>query len=392
MPQVHRTPIPLRHYSHLSAETVDRLFLCAPQPVSDTDPIRRQAVALGATLYVPATRPRLAEAIRRRVAAGAASIVIDLEDAVADRDAPTAMAQVRDALDEFRDEPVPAALFVRARSTGQLESLTERLTPAHQLTGFVLPKFTAASGAASLTAVRDTGEHLGRRLFAMPILETPDVVYRETRDAELQDIRDLLRAHRDHILAVRLGATDICGLFGIRRDRDLTIYDVRVASDAIAGIVNVLGRAADGFVITGPVWEHIPTHERMFAPTLRHTPFREHNATVFRSELVNRDLDALLREIALDRANGITGKTAIHPAHVAPVHVLSTVTHEEYSDAQDILRDATGGAQASRYRNKMNELRPHRSWADAVLDRAAVFGVTKPDVNFVDLLTAWSEA
>jgi len=38
----------------------------------------------------------------------------------------------------------------------------------------------------------------------------------------------------------------------------------------------------------------------------------------------------------------------------------------------------------------MNELKPHRNWALDVLDRAAVFGVAKHDVNFVDLLTAWA--
>ena len=225
----------------------------------------------------------------------------------------------------------------------------------------------------------------------MPVLETPEIVHRETRDAELVTIRDLLNRHRERVLAVRIGATDMCGLFGIRRDRDVTIYDVRVASDVIAAIVNVLGRSdGTGFTITGPVWEYFANHERMFAPTLRHTPFREHDAVYFRKHLVSRDLDGLLREIALDRANGITGKTVIHPVHVGVVHALSVVTDEEYADALDILDRDGGGAQASTYGNKMNELKPHRNWAQAVLDRAHVFGVTRPDVNFVDLLTEWS--
>ena len=48
----------------------------------------------------------------------------------------------------------------------------------------------------------------------------------------------------------------------------------------------------------------------------------------------------------------------------------------------------TGGVQASTYRNKMNELKPHRNWALRVIDRAAAFGVTRQGVSFVDLLTA----
>jgi citrate lyase beta subunit len=211
----------------------------------------------------------------------------------------------------------------------------------------------------------------------------------EARDTELARISECLNTYRRHVLAVRIGATDMCGMFGIRRDRDLTIYDVRVAADAIASIINYLGRCdGTGHVVTGPVWEYFADHERLFRPTLRQTPFAEHDAVLFRQHLVSRDIDGLLREIALDRANGMHGKTVIHPTHVAAVHALSAVTHEEYHDAVDIIGGQAGGVRPSTYRNKMNELKPHRHWAQAVLDRAHVFGVTNPNITFVDLLTA----
>ena len=54
-------------------------------------------------------------------------------------------------------------------------------------------------------------------------------------------------------------------------------------------------------------------------------------------ELIRKDLDGLIREVALDKANGLIGKTVIHPSHVAAVHALSVVTLEEYTDAIDIL-------------------------------------------------------
>ena len=99
--------------------------------------------------------------------------------------------------------------------------------------------------------------------------------------------------------------------------------------DVISAIVNHLGRNdGSGFVITGPVWEYFADHERMFRPLLRQTPFVDQEAVRFRQQLVSSDLDALLREVALDRANGIQGKTVIHPSHVAAVHALSAVTHE----------------------------------------------------------------
>jgi hypothetical protein len=42
----------------------------------------------------------------------------------------------------------------------------------------------------------------------------------------------------------------------------------------------------------------------------------------------------------------------------------------------------------SGYSNKMNEVRPHRRWAEKVHDRAAVFGVANRGVSHVDILTA----
>lgn len=188
---------------------------------------------------------------------------------------------------------------------------------------------------------------------------------------------------------VRIGATDLCGALGIRRDRDHTIYDVKVVADAIADIVNRLGRTdGTGFVVTAPVWEYFADHERLFRPLLRTTPFAEHDAVRFRDKLVGRDLDGLLREISLDRANGLCGKTVIHPTHVAAVHALSVVTHEEYQDAADVVEAEAGGVRRSEYRNKMNEPKPHRIWAQHVLRRAKVFGVANEGVTFVDFLTA----
>jgi citrate lyase beta subunit len=108
-----------------------------------------------------------------------------------------------------------------------------------------------------------------------------------------------------------------------------------------------------------------------------------------RAELIANDLDGLIREVALDRANGLSGKSVIHPSHVGPVHALSVVTHEEYADAVDVMSTgAAGGAAASSFGNKMNESKPHTAWAERILVRAQVFGVARESVSFVDLLAA----
>jgi hypothetical protein len=171
----------------------------------------------------------------------------------------------------------------------------------------------------------------------------------------------------------------------------MTAYDVQIVASVIADVVNVLGRAdGTGFTVTGPVWEYFRVQERMFKPQLRRSPFLEGEVEELRETLIEHDLDGLLREISLDRANGLLGKTCIHPSHVMPVHALSVVSHEEYSDAQDILRPERlgGGVLRSAYTNKMNEVKPHRAWAERTLQRAEVFGVADEEIGFVDLLAA----
>ena len=72
------------------------------------------------------------------------------------------------------------------------------------------------------------------------------------------------------------------------------------------------------------------------------------------------------------------------------VHALNVVTHEEYCDAADILHEdrSGGGVLRSSYTNKMNEVKPHRAWAERTLRRAEVFGVAREDIGFVELLAA----
>jgi citrate lyase beta subunit len=225
----------------------------------------------------------------------------------------------------------------------------------------------------------------------MPVLESPELLHLETRAGALAATAAVLDKHRDRIPAVRLGVTDFCSTYGLRRPPDMTAYDVQLVASAIGDVVNVFGRAdGTGYTVTGPVWEYFRVQERMFKPQLRRSPFSGRGADALRNLLIEHDMDGLLQEIELDRANGLLGKTCIHPSHVAPVHALSVVSHEEFSDAADILRTGPGGGGVLRsaYTNKMNEVKPHRAWAERTMLRAEVFGVARDGVDFVDLLAA----
>ncbi len=382
----------IAHFHHLDAAQRSKLFLKPPQVISADAQRDVLATALGATLYIPADRADLAATIAKRASEGICSMVLDLEDAIDECRLADAAQNAVNALTQLATSggAHTAAIFVRVRTFGCIDIVVDKLAGRpNVLAGFVIPKFSAATGADYLAGIEAAAGKLGKRLYTMPVLESEPILYRESRDAELQGIAEILGSHRDTVLAVRIGATDLCGALGIRRDRDHTIYDVKVVADAIADIVNRLGRTdGTGFVVTAPVWEYFADHERLFRPLLRTTPFAEHDAVRFRDKLVGRDLDGLLREISLDRANGLCGKTVIHPTHVAAVHALSVVTHEEYQDAADVVEAEAGGVRRSEYRNKMNEPKPHRIWAQHVLRRAKVFGVANEGVTFVDFLTA----
>ncbi|MGK4905817.1 HpcH/HpaI aldolase/citrate lyase family protein [Streptomyces albus] len=385
----------MRHFRQLTPERLSALFHRAPAEFTPDAPASTLAVALGATLYSPATRPALAEDVRKQAARGVVSMVLCLEDSIADSEVPAAednlVRQLRALADEGRDDELPL-LFVRVRDAGQIPALVRRLGAAVRLlSGFVLPKFTEDHSVPFLEALTEAESSCGRRLFAMPVLESPELLHRETRTDTLAGIVRTLDKYRDRVLALRLGVTDFCSAYGLRRTPEMTAYDVQIVASVIADVVNVLGRAdGTGFTVTGPVWEYFRPQERMFKPQLRQSPFRSGRAEDVRAALIEHDMDGLLREIELDRANGLLGKTCIHPSHVAPVHALSVVSHEEFCDATDVLRPERGGGGVLRsaYTNKMNEVKPHRAWAERTLLRGEVFGVAREGVSFVELLAA----
>src|SRR5579875_880788 len=342
----------MRHFDFLGEAERDVLFEHAPQPFRAGDDPATLGLALGATLYCPGTRPQLASDIARRAAAGVTSVVVCLEDAVADAELPAAeinaVAQLRQLAATVGEPPL---VFVRIREAEQIPRVVAGLGEhAGVVTGFVVPKFAEEPGAAFFEAVLAASEAVGRRLLLMPVLEGVEIAHLETRLESLLGARRLLDKFRDHVPAVRVGATDLSGGYGLRRPREFTVWDVRVVADVLAAVVNVFGRAYgsdSGYVICGPVWEYYAAAERVFKPQLREAPFAATAERALRAELIARELDGLIREVLLDRANGLTGKTVIHPSHVAAVHALSVVSAEEFRDASDVVAsNAAGGAVA----------------------------------------------
>ena len=351
---------------------------------------------LGATMYMPGTK-NFAPKILSKEMPGLTSMVLCFEDACPEEDVPAAEENTLNFLDTISmalengdltraDLPL---VFVRVRSVEQFKSFSEKLTPrqAKVLTGVNFPKFNSNTGEAYFDQLIRINEKLGEILYGMPIIEDPIVAFIETRHGELLRIKGILNKYYDHVLQVRVGATDFSSYFGVRRGVDYSIYDIMTVRECLSDILNIFSRNNE-YIVSGPVWEYFrQTKEMMFEEIETHD-FK--NSLLKRKLIFNYEVDGLLREVILDKANGFVGRTVIHPTHVKYVNALMAVTKEEYDDACQIMKTGDGVVKSASS-NKMNEIKPHLLWAEKILMRAQAYGVIENEQRFFQLFSVPEE-
>lgn len=348
---------------------------------------------LGATMYMPGTKDFLPKILNCAMP-GLTTMVFCFEDACAESDVPAAEENVLRTLDaittavekgELDADSVPL-IFCRVRNQAQFEHFAERLTPhmAKSLTGINFPKFNSENGDAYFAYLKQLNNRLGEILYGMPIIEDPRVAFIESRMQELMSIRAILNKYYDLVLQVRVGGTDFSSCFGVRRGVDYSIYDIMTVRQCLSDILNIFSRNND-FVVAGPVWEYFrASKEMMFDELPKHTL---DDYLMKRKPLVNHEVDGLLREVILDKANGFVGRTVIHPTHIKFVNGMQAVTREEYEDAKQILGSNEGGVHKGQNANKMNEVKPHTNWANKVMMRARAFGVIENENSYLRLFS-----
>ncbi|MDF7681799.1 HpcH/HpaI aldolase/citrate lyase family protein [Enterobacteriaceae bacterium ESL0689] len=292
---------------------------------------------LGATLYMPATRKDIAEVVLEGKIAGLRSLVVCLEDAVSDHDIPHAIQNLSLFLQRLRnartinaDEKWPL-VFIRPRHPDMGKWLTANMDLS-AVDGFVLPKFNRSTLPIWWDIMARTS------LMMMPTLETEEVY----DVIKMQMLATELSSHdcRDRIIALRIGGNDLMNVVSLRRPRNLTLYDTPIGY-VIKMLVSVF--APRDFALTAPVCEHIDDH------------------------------GVLERELSMDIAHGLVGKTAIHPDQIRVIEEAFKVSPGEHADALRIL-NATQAVFKSR--GAMCELATHHRWALGLLDRSQVYGLT----------------
>lgn len=347
----------------------------------------------GATMYMPAVKD-FTEKIVTRQMKDLTTIVMCFEDACPEDRVPEAEENVLHMLDTLSDyvangnldyNDIPL-IFCRVRSIDQFIHFSSMLNKERikMLAGFNFPKFNAKNGAEYLLQLKILNDQYGEILYGMPILEDSRVAYKESRIDELRAIRSICNRYKDLILQIRVGATDFSSCFGVRRGVDYSIYDILTVREILSDILNVFSRD-NAYVISGPVWEYFRASKRMMFEEL---PRLDVEDMLWRREhIFNDEVDGLIREVILDKANGFVGRTVIHPTHVRFVNALQAVTEEEYNDALQIL-SADDGVVKSNNNNKMNEIRPHTRWAQKTVMRGRAFGVIKNEKSYIELFKA----
>ena len=319
--------------------------------------------AIGGMLYMPATRTKIVQDIIEQKNPDIKSICLDLEDSIGDDTVEEALIMLRSTLSKLHTAIEEKTLsinalpliFIRVRNPEQLKTIKNTLSQEqlNVLTGFNFPKFDSSNAAEYIRAFNELQHKSLTKLYFNPILESKAIMYKQNRIEELAYIQRKLSGFSDHILNIRVGATDFCNIFGIRRKMNQTIYDIGVVADCFTDIVNFFGK---NYVISGPVWEY-------FNSQGERGPWKT----------------GLEKELSLDKINGFFGKTSIHPVQLPIIAKRNIVDEEDYNDAMSIMGMGTGliGVAKGSAGNKMNEVKTHSNWARKILAIASVYGVKK---------------
>lgn len=289
--------------------------------------------SLGATLYVPADRNDLQQIAAGKKYPGLRSVIFCVEDAVAEGAVPAALENLQRLFSylvrsgkENADRP---AVFVRPRHPAMLAQITA-MHGADAIDGFVLPKVTADSIPAYLSAI--VAEHHS----IMPTIET-----REAFDhPSMRALRSELIKIRERVIAIRIGGNDLLQTMGARRSKSRTIYEGPLAG-VISNLISTF--IPYGFAMSSPVCDNFC------------------------------NLELLREEIEMDLDHGLFTKAAIHPLQIETIHAAYKVSVEDLLAARAIL-DLDAPAVFS-IGGSLMEPATHTRWAENTIVRANSFGM-----------------
>ncbi len=289
---------------------------------------------LGASMYLPATRPDL-------VAVGTGikypklrSAIFCTEDSINHDDLPAALGNIESALKDFKkaDKKKVPFRFIRPRNPLVLEQLL-KMDCIHTIQGFALPKFTLGNMQEWFSILEKHPE-----FQCMPILETKEVF-------DIDEMTKLRHALLNspllkQVTMLRIGGLDLLNLLCIRRDTSRTIYET-VLSHTIKSLATLF--IPYGFRLSAPVFESIEQQ------------------------------DTMLAEIEIDKLHGLYHKSIIHPVQIDVMEEAYKVQRKDL-DVAKALMDPEMPA-VFRLDGRMCEKSTHINWAERIICLAHLYGV-----------------
>lgn len=331
------------------------------KPWNKNTPRERLQYAVGALLYAPADHKGIGQDICKKRYSDLKSVVFCLEDSILDsnlKQAEQTLLQTLKEIDlsvaqgELSIDDLPL-IFIRVRSPEHMLDLFNDIKERKQiLTGFILPKFDTSNMEKYQNAIMQINKNSSNTIYIMPIIESRVIIEKNTRYQQLIKIKQTVDEMKQYVLNIRVGGNDFCNVFGLRRGKDKTIYDIGVVRDTLIDIINFFGM---DYVVSAPVWEYFAGND---------------NDESWKIGLCN--------ELQLDRLNGFIGKTAIHPSQLPPIQENYLVENQDYVDALSILNwqsNTLGVAKSEGMR--MNEVKIHGHWARKIMALADIYGVKK---------------
>ncbi|WP_313568047.1 HpcH/HpaI aldolase/citrate lyase family protein [Acetoanaerobium noterae] len=377
----------MRHYMHLSDSELNKIFYKKPEAFDNTTKKNQLRYALGATLYLPATKYIAPYLLEKRYS-HLTSFVMCFENLIEERNINIAEKTLLNTLrtlkmaeneNRINKDELPL-FFIHVRDPLQFERLYEILIKEKDIisyiSGFFLPKFNSNNADAYLSTVKKI-RLISEYIYALPIIESKEIISLASRISELITLEKTIFEYRDMILGIRIGGSYINSVLGVNSLEAMSIYDVGITASIIYDIINsFINLSYEDIAIYSSSWDKKITS---FQTVSKSSNAFDQNKVIYNHAFTHDpSLDGFIREILLDKLNGCVGKTVVYPNQISIVNALYSVERKDYELALSIN---SSNEPLLNYGEQIN----NKIWSNKILSLSKIYGVLNENYSAVDL-------
>ena len=377
----------MRHYMHLSDSELNKIFYKKPEAFDNTTKKNQLRYALGATLYLPATKYIAPYLLEKRYS-HLTSFVMCFENLIEERNINIAEKTLLNTLrtlkmaeneNRINKDELPL-FFIHVRDPLQFERLYEILIKEKDIisyiSGFFLPKFNSNNADAYLSTVKKI-RLISEYIYALPIIESKEIISLASRISELITLEKTIFEYRDMILGIRIGGSYINSVLGVNSLEAMSIYDVGITASIIYDIINsFINLSYEDIAIYSSSWDKKITS---FQTVSKSSNAFDQNKVIYNHAFTHDpSLDGFIREILLDKLNGCVGKTVVYPNQISIVNALYSIERKDYELALSIN---SSNEPSLNYGEQIN----NKIWSNKILSLSKIYGVLNENYSAVDL-------